>query len=487
VVEGSELYLFRPFGIEIELKLKEDKEMKKRISRRDFLRLSAALATGAVAAACAPATPQVVEVEKEVPVEKVKVQTVVVEKEVPAKPKAPVLLSAHFTYSPTYQPRITEHTIRFEEAYPGIKVKLIFEPWDEWQTKVLTMAAAGTMPDLVAVHMSRAQVLACQGALLPVDDWVAADPEFDVEDFYPASLVMHTWKGKLYGFPWDWGCGILGYNKDMFDEAGIDYPDESWTMDDLLAVSKQLTKPGDTWGFDRLPGGYNESGPSHLGPWGGAFLNDDETKCLVDTPESIEALHFWADFLLKHKAAPTPSELEALQALGARPFHTGKIGMTLTYPWDAGETAKFAKFDWDVAPWPMGPVKRSSGAGGSGYAIGRDTKHPEEAWLYLRWFSSKEGQEYLWGKEATSIPSRQSVYKSFVEAPTSPEHAMYWIDALRDYSVLARPISPVAREFLAIIRREFELIFLGEKPVEEAAKAICKEGDEVLAENKKWL
>ena len=55
---------------------------RKKLSRRDFLRLSAAAASGMLVAACAPAAPGVVEVEKEVPVEKIVVQTVEVEKEV---------------------------------------------------------------------------------------------------------------------------------------------------------------------------------------------------------------------------------------------------------------------------------------------------------------------------------------------------------------------------------------------------------------------
>jgi len=454
------------------------------LSRRRFLLGGVGITGVAVLAACAPAaTPQVVEKVVEKEVTKVVKETVVVEREPTLGP--PVTMVAHFTFSPTYKPRIEGWTEAFKQRYPNIDVELVFEPWGEWQTKILTLAAAGQMPELVAVHIARAQILAQQGALLPLDDWIAADPEFDIDDFYPQSLLMFTYEGKLYGFPWDWGCGILAYNKDLFDQAGIDYPDSDWTFDDLLAAAQAITDLSeDTWGYYQLPYASCGGGEQFLVPWGGGFVNDDETECLVDTPESIEALQWWADLRLKHQVHPWPADEEALRAVGAHPFHTGLVGMTRLPPWSAGEVKEYADISWDVADWPKGPVTRSAGAAGSGYSIGRDTKHPEEAWLYIRWFASKEGHEFLWGETGASIPARESAYEAFLSAPGMPEHAQLWIDALKTYALLSRPISPPANEFLTIVRREFDLIFLGEKPVDEGATAICTDAAPVLAENK---
>ncbi|MGQ9555997.1 MAG: extracellular solute-binding protein, partial [Anaerolineae bacterium] len=278
------------------------------------------------------------------------------------------------------------------------------------------------------------------------------------------------------------GCGILGYNKDMFDAAGLDYPNEEWTFDDLLVAAQKLTNAdtGD-WGYFGLPSSWNNL--LYVGPWGGAFVNDDETKCLVDAPETIEALQWWADLRLKHKVHPMPADQEVLAALGAQPFHTGKVAMTPLYPWGAGEVKEYAKIQWDVTHWPNGPVQRVSNGAGSGYSIGKDTKHPEEAWLYIRWFASKEGQKFLWGETGASIPARQSAIDAFLKAPGMPEHAPLWVDALKEYSKLGRPISAPANEFHTIANRELDLIFLGEKSVEEAAKTICTDAAPLLAQN----
>lgn len=472
------------------------------MTRRSLLALVGMGAVGAAAlAACgATPTPQVVEkvvtqeVEKEVTkivagTPEVVKETAVVKEPVvveqtapPVTSGPPVTISVHFENDPNQTAVQQEWTAKFEEANPNIHAELVFEPWSEWQVKQLTLAAAGQTPDIMSVHIMRAQILSEMGALLPVDDWVAADASFDTKDYYPPSLVMFTWKDKLYGFPWDWGSACLAYNKNMFDAASEAYPNEDWTFDDMLSVATRLTKEGN-FGFDELPSGDISCGPLYLGPWGGAFVNDEETKCLVDTAESKTALQWWADLRLKHKVVPTPADYQALQALGATPFLSGKVGMCPLYPWSVLTTSQFANFGWDVAPWPKGPVTRISGAVGSGYGIGKDSQHPQEAWLFLRWFASKEGHAFLWGSKGASLPARRSAQDAFLKAPGQAAHAKYWVDALDQYAVMGRPISSPAYEFTTIVGREFELIFLGEKSVEEGAAAACADAQKLLDES----
>src|SRR5262249_21356853 len=156
-------------------------------------------------------------------------------------------------------------------------------------------------------------------------------------------------------FSWDYGSGILGYNKDLFDQAKQPYPTDQWTMDDLRAAAKAITKPSDKiFGFDQVPESYTFE--QWFGPWGAAAIDETETKGKGSTIEAQRALQFWTDMRLVDKSIPMAADFEALKALGARPFHTGKLAMTLTYLWDAGETAKYAKFKWDVALWPKGPA-----------------------------------------------------------------------------------------------------------------------------------
>src|SRR5699024_6703151 len=142
---------------------------------------------------------------------------------------------------------------------------------------------------------------AASGVLLDIDDFVKEDSEeVDIEDFAPSLLDAFTYEDKLYMLPTDWNSSIIHYNKEVFDDDGMDYPREDWTWEDFLEIAKQLTvdKDGDgkidQYGFmvtDRL---FNAA------PWiygaGGQFLNDDMTEPEINSPEVEEALQFYVDW-----------------------------------------------------------------------------------------------------------------------------------------------------------------------------------------------
>ena len=52
----------------------------------------------------------------------------------------------------------------------------------------------------------------------------------------------------MYGLPSDAQGFIFAYNKKMFDDAGVKYPTDDWTWDDVVSAAKEITKPGNTWG-----------------------------------------------------------------------------------------------------------------------------------------------------------------------------------------------------------------------------------------------
>ena len=79
------------------------------------------------------------------------------------------------------------------------------------------------------------------GTLKPLDDYIAKEKEFNLDDFIKPSLTSYQRDGKLWVIPYDEGPGILYYNKDLFDKAGIKYPDDSWTLDTLKENAIKLT------------------------------------------------------------------------------------------------------------------------------------------------------------------------------------------------------------------------------------------------------
>lgn len=369
----------------------------------------------------------------------------------------------------------------FEDTHPGITVDLAFVDWSEHHNKMLVMAAANELPDFIEVQASRSLLWAIEGVFLDVDQFADADDDFDMDDFFTGIMPYYQWDGKTYALPYDHGPIILGYNKTMFDEAGVDYPDETWTNETLLEKALLFTEEGESWGFSGMPRSWLLE-PSYLTPFGGKLFNDDETECLITMPESIAALQWWVDMRFEHGVIPSAAQSEVLATAGGD-FVSGKVAMTTVAPWTAPTWNALANFDWDVAPWPAGPVTQSTAGLGSGYGVTKDTEHPQEAWEWLRWMTSSEGLSFVWAATGASTPPRKSVFDVYFSAPGIAGNAQAFLDAMDTYMAVGRPVSPFGAEFTAIRNRELDLINQGLKSVEEGCADMKADGDPILAKN----
>jgi len=157
--------------------------------------LIGALLLALLATACAQATPEVIEkevivekpvvetvvVEKEVIVEKPVIETVVVEKEVVVTaPPEPVTLT-YFTFSaaPDHLEDLDEMIQIFEQAHPNINIKVETASWDDYFTKLQTLIAGGTAPDVFELNYENFVGFASKGVLLNLDPLAKADTAFD--------------------------------------------------------------------------------------------------------------------------------------------------------------------------------------------------------------------------------------------------------------------------------------------------------------------
>ena len=368
----------------------------------------------------------------------------------------------------------------FQQTYPWVTVNLVFNDWNEHHNKMLVLAAANELPDFIEVQASRAPLWIMNDVFLPIDDYAAADAKFDMDDFFAGIMGYYQANDRTYALPYDHGPVILAYNKDMFDDFGVEYPDDTWDFDTLREKANTFTTE-ETWGFGSTPGGWVLE-PNYLKPWGGRLFNEDETECLITMPESIEALQWWVDMRFEDGAIPTAAQGEFLDALGGN-FESGRVAMVGAEPWFAPTWNAFADFRWEIAPWPKGPVTRSAAGLGSGYGMTRNTDHPEEAWAFLSWMTSSEGLSFVWAITGASTPPRKSVFEVYLQAAGVPESAKYFYEAMNDYMEIGRPITPYGGEFTSIRDREMDLINTGAKPVAEACADMKADGDPILVKN----
>ncbi len=387
-------------------------------------------------------------------------------------------VSIAYHWEAAFRPFQEAWEAKFVEAHPEITVKPIFNTWADHNNIVPTWAAAGTLPDLLYVHGSRAAPWAAEDILASIQSYVDGDAEFNVAGIWPEALRLYTPKDEVVSIPYDHGPIILGYNKDLFDAAGHAYPDETWTMDTFLEAAKALTNAEQgIWGWS---GGYPDFGPSNNGPmlrpWGGEMMNEEETKLTLDTPEVKEAVNFWAS-LITDKVAPNAAEGEAFPS---GPWQGGVVAMANVASWDTPTLAEFAPFSWDVAPWPKGK-QSGTGSFGSGFGITTTSQHPDQAWTYLREYLSTESMIELWGASGRGSPARKDAYQSWLDSDVAPDHAQYFLDALETYAKTDSPYKTLkAAELIDVLTRETALIKNGEKSVDDALAAMQADGQAVL-------
>ncbi len=394
----------------------------------------------------------------------------------------PITLTLALHWEPSFQPTQEAFDQAFMERHPDIRIEVIYNTWGDHNAIVPTWAAAGELPDIVYTHGSRATPWAAGGICANLDSYIEATPEFDVAGIFPVALAQYQYQGSQYALPYDHGVILLGYNKDLFDAAGMAYPDETWTMDDLREAALALSIPGQQWGFGGYYNGISlagEGGVSFLGPWGGASFNETEDVLLFDTEGSRAGLEFWYS-LMAEGAIPNAADVASMG--GGQIMYTGMDAMWAMPSWETPAFHDNAGFAWDVAPWPTGPAGRVTGAFGSGFCITTQSENPDAAWLYLSEYLSKEGMEFMWGSTGRGSPARQTAYQSWIDSELAPEHASYYLDALANYTVNGRPFQSVTGpEIMDVINQNQTLLNAGEISIDQFIANVMEQSAPIFA------
>ncbi len=410
-----------------------------RLSRRSFLAgLTGAAATLIVA--CAPPPPPTPAPAPAQPAAVAPTPTAAPKPAAPtptavpvAKPeaKAPVELRLHVRLGA--EGTKTEMGITaFEKYEPAIKVKLETFPGAQYQEKILTMGAGGTMGDVAFTHIGFYHQTADGGFWAALDPTIKAQ-NFDMGQYYKAGLDHLTWKGKLYALPYKGHTGFSGiwYNKEMLEKEKLD-PATLRDHNDLIEMAKKLTRDTtgagktDEWGY--LYAGHDGWALTpHLRAFGGDPVSPGlgATKALLDQPERIAAVTWLHDIIHKHKITPLPGAQDYVQV-----FVTGKAGMRNGGLWQSGDQLAIGtKFTQAGVSMPKGP-------GGTipmiynhdQMAMGAKTKYPDESWKLLAYFCGKEQGIRLGmaeGGGASTPGIRKDVYGSDELAKAVPSIKWY--------------------------------------------------------------
>lgn len=365
-----------------------------------------------------------------------------------------------FTPGDEHLEALEELIADFESHNPDIRINYTFVPYGDYFVRLQTDFASGNPPDVFELNYENFVTFASRDTLLELDGFLDQERR---DFFYDAALDAFGFNGAQYALPISFSTVVLFYNKDMFDAAGIAYPDDDWTWDDVVAAGLALTNADKRiWGYAQ-PVQFWEFYKVAAQAGGGLEVSPEVR---IDTPENRRALQFLVDNTLVHGIKPTLAEMSGLGDTDL--FASEQLGMIVTGIWMFDFFIQNASFDWDIAVEP-GDSKKATHFFSNAAAISSSTNHPEEAFLWVEYLASNQKTvdtriERSWELPALSL-DHADVLATYLNEPVPANREAVF----RSLEFAVNP--PVVEnqpELQDIMNTELEAAELGLKTVEQA-------------------
>jgi multiple sugar transport system substrate-binding protein len=284
---------------------------------------------------------------------------------------------------------------QFEKAYPNIKVNAEILSWADYWTKLQTTVAGGDAYDVIGMAGGNAAPYFNQGALLDLSTF--SDFQQAKKNLNAYAVSMCNWKGKQYALPVGIYVLTLGYNKSLLQKANIPFPDPVTPMElsDFMAMGQKLSiKSGGQYTQYTINLNDIDTLWTNLVLMEGGQVYDnpiDPQKIVLDqSPAGLKGLTDWQNLYTQNVAVPY-----AIQGNG--PFGAGDIDSLLT---NKCAFARIVLGDFlqiqqqnltsQIGITPLFAIngKQATSGNANSYAIYANSKHPNEAWTFIKWATS---------------------------------------------------------------------------------------------------
>ena len=381
---------------------------------------------------------------------------------------------------------------QFEKEHPNIKVDVTVVPDSNNTAESLDIIAMGGGEMDVWPFQSGGQFARMQqGLLLDISDYLSKDG-IDMDEWFGSYSEWGQYNGTYYGLPSTASVGMMFYNKDIFDAAGVDYPENDWTIDDYKEMAAKLTS-GE--GSSKVYGTFQNTFPEEWGIYGAqtqSLYNDEGlSNFSMDNTDFVKSLE------LRKEMDDNGYEISYAQnvanfSFSSVEFLSGRCAMTPGYSWvirDMKDKENYS-FDFNVGVCyfprvsedaPMNPSQVSVGMLG----IPASAAHPDEAWEFIKYYTQYGSAQTI---SDGNIPTYQGVdtdelvKELIADTPLTEEQgALFFADDM--YTFTAVPTGIAAGEYSTIINEETGLYFSGEQSLEDTVNHIKEKADEaILAE-----
>jgi multiple sugar transport system substrate-binding protein len=322
-----------------------------------------------------------------------------------------VTLNNLFQQQAGYSPAdLASMTAAFEKANPNIKINNTLVTYDALHDKIVSAAPAGTY-DVVLGDVIWPAEFGSKGIVKDVSSLVGTLPTSRI---FPGALVMARYNGKFYGMPWILDTKYMFANGSMLKKAGVSQADIK-TWDGVVAALKKIKAKG----IVKYPwlGSWSQAEAvicdyaQLLGAFGGKFL-DSSGKPAFQSGGGLKALQFMK--MLLDEGLADPASTSSIETDVQKAFAQGKIAMNLNWTFQLAPSldpkqSLVSKDNVMILHTPAGtPGQTAPGCnGGQPVMIASGSKHPNEAWQYIKFITSQP----LQNQHATvSLPIWASSY-----------------------------------------------------------------------------
>jgi multiple sugar transport system substrate-binding protein len=365
----------------------------------------------------------------------------------------------------------------FMKKNPDIKVRIENLDYGAYWSKLLTLMAAGTPPDVIFLESNRMTSYILKDSLTDLTPFIEKDRDFNINDFFSIGIKPYMRGGKLYGLPNDVAAQVIFYNKDLFNKAGLPFPKDNWTWDDMLKDAQAMTLDFNNDGrIDQYGIAYYDADAAVFQN-GGKYYDNPENpqKCLMNLPENLEAYQFCKDLTYKYHVQPTQTEYQDTD--GRTMFSLGRVAMIPDGHWSIPRYMKEAKnFKWDVQVYPK--KKRIAGLGrGSCFAIPSGSKNKDAAFRFIRFITGYDGQKILMESQFSMPALKKIAYSKLFMTPANINKKAF-ITMTESCEMEAKLLN--YEEINSTIQRELDNVWLDKEPTQTVLERLAKKINELI-------
>lgn len=360
----------------------------------------------------------------------------------------------------------------FTAKYPNITVEPVEFAADEYDNTVTTQLGGKQDFDVVFTKGTPAlSALITQGHVLALDDFIAKDTQFN-KDNYLGLIDQLTMDGKTYGIPFRKDNNLIFYNKDLFDKAGVPYPEDGMTMKEYHELAAKMTNGS---GNDKVYGAHIHTWPSNVYD----FPRRTEVFDQLDK-ETYKNLKPYYEELLAMQDEGVVQDYGALKSSNIHysgVFYNQQAAMLQIGTWFINMCVENVKdFNWGVCSLPNneGMGNENAVGGVTPVSIGAYAKHPEEAWKFITYICGEDGAEVLAKTGIVPGISSDKINQIFDELPktypNAPEQLSKYLN-VKKYVVEQR-MDKLAKEIDNIIQEQHSAIMTKSVTIDEGLQKL---------------